>query len=176
MVDGYPFVFVMNDRHASAKHLEYVIQYRFRSERSKHTYIVRVEKYERHSYCLKFFDKSNRNSNSKYNLRTNTFEPRTILYTIYHIMLDVLQNDDMASFFFIGAEDERDVLGASTRRYRVYRRFVSSVVSDRVFQHYRVNDMSLYILVNKYSIPESDRDRYVNDIVMYVKEAFTHET
>lgn len=88
-------------------------------------------------------------------------------------MLDVLRRDYKASFFFIGAEDERDVLGASTRRYRVYRRFVSSVVSDRVFQHYRVNDMSLYILVNKNAIPEEERDGYVNVIVENVKEAFT---
>ncbi len=173
MFEGYPFIYVMNDRHSSAKHLDYTLQYRFRSERSNHTYIVRVEKYDGHSYCLKFYDKSNRNSLNKYNLRTNTFEPRTILYTIYHIMLDVLRRDYKASFFFIGAEDERDVLGASTRRYRVYRRFVSSVVSDRVFQHYRVNDMSLYILVNKNAIPEEERDGYVNVIVENVKEAFT---
>ncbi len=80
-----------------------------------------------------------------------TFEPRTIFYTLYHIMLEVLHNDSEATFFFIGAEDERDSIGEATRRYRVYRRFVSSAVGNTVFDHYRVNELSLYILVNKNS-------------------------
>ena len=57
---------------------------------------------------------------AKYSLRSNTFEPRNIFYTMIHIMIDVLSKDEQASFFFIGAEDERDVLGQATRRYRIY--------------------------------------------------------
>lgn len=64
----------------------------------------------------------------------------------------MLGKDPEASLFFIGAEDERDELGESTRRYRVYRKFVSSIISDRLFDHYRVNDLSLYVLVNKKSV------------------------
>ena len=66
-------------------------------------------------------------------------------------MLDVLKRDSLASFFFIGAEDERDTSGMVSRRFRIYRRFVSSVVSDETFEHYRRNDLSLYILINKNS-------------------------
>ena len=43
-------------------------------------------------------------------------------------MLDVLKKDPKASFFFIGAEDEKDEPGKTMRRFRVYHRFVSSVI------------------------------------------------
>ena len=57
MVEGYPFIFVMKDNDGANDVLEYTLQYRFKSSRSHHTYIVRVEKYIRNVYCLKFFDK-----------------------------------------------------------------------------------------------------------------------
>ena len=57
MTEGYPFIFQMNDRSEHDKLLEYTLHYRFKSARSNHTYIVMVERYVQHSYCLKFFDK-----------------------------------------------------------------------------------------------------------------------
>ena len=170
MVEGYPFIFVMKDNDGANDVLEYTLQYRFKSSRSHHTYIVRVEKYIRNVYCLKFFDKANIGSRNKFSLRTNTFEPRTIFYTLYRIFLDVLSKAPKASLFFIGAEDERDELGESTRRYRVYRKFVSSIVSDRLFEHYRVNDLSLYVLVNKNVV--GDPLSLVNEIAERVRMAY----
>ena len=76
-------------------------------------------------------------------------------------MLDVLKRDEYASFFFIGAEDEKDQDGMVSRRFRLYRRFVLSTVSDDKFEHFRRNDLSLYILVNK---------RYVDDTASYAAE------
>lgn len=128
----------------------------------------------KHLYCLKFFDKANINSKNKFSIRSNTFEPRTIFYTLYHIFLDVLRKDPEASLFFIGAEDERDELGESTRRYRVYRRFVSSVISDRLFEHYRVNELSLYVLINK-KTPD-DHACLVDEIAEKVREAYQQST
>lgn len=170
--DGYPFIFQMIDRDDADELLVETLQYRFKSEKSHHTYIVRVEKYHQHAYCIKFFDKANRNSRQKFSLRTNTFEPRTIFYTIFHILLDVLKRDDKASFFFIGAEDERDVLGSSTRRFKVYFRFVTSIVSDRLFAHFPVEDESLYILVNKGAV--DDRTEYASRIVSLVKQEYSN--
>lgn len=170
MTEGYPFVFTMNDRSEEIASLEYTSQYRFKSTRSKHTYIVRIECYKQHAYCVKFFDKSHIDSKKKFSLRTNTFEARTIFYTIYHIMLDVLRKDGDASFFFIGAEDEKDDSIATTRRYQVYRRFVMSTISDRIFDHYRVNELSLYILVNKQSV--KDKEDFINHIVEGVRVLF----
>lgn len=132
--------------------------------------IVRVEKYPQHVYCLKFFDKANINSKDKYSLKTNTFEPRKILYTMYHIFLEVLKKDNKASLFFIGAEDDRDELGETTRRYRLYRKFVSSIVSNKLFEHFRINELSLYILINKNS--DIKPDVLVNKIVEEVTKAY----
>lgn len=166
MEEGYPFVFVMRDYEGSDELLKCTLQYRFKSTKSGHTYIVRVEKYHSHIYCLKFFDKSVSLSKNKFSLRTNTFEPRTIFYTLYHIMIDVLRRDNKASFFFIGAEDEKDELGIATRRYRIYRRFVSSIISDKIFEHYRINELSLYILINKeYSTSQEDTIRRIEEEV-----------
>lgn len=169
MTDGYPFVFTMIDRSKDSESLEYTLQYRFKSERSNHTYIVRVERYKHSSYCVKFFDKAHTDSKNKFSLRTNTFEARTIFYTIYHILLDVIKKDPCASFFFIGAEDEKDDSIVATRRYQVYRRFVMSTISDHIFEHYRANDLSLYILVNKQNIKESDRESFITQITNEVK-------
>ena len=149
MSDGYPFIFQMIDKSESDEYLIQTLQYRFKSDKSHHAYIVRVECYKKHAYCIKFFDKANINSKNKFSLRSNTFEARTILYTMFHIMLDVLKRDEKASFFFIGAEDEKDQDGMVSRRFRLYRRFVLSTVSDDKFEHFRRNDLSLYILVNK---------------------------
>ena len=48
------------------------------------------------------------------------------------------------------------------RRFRLYRRFVLSTVSDDKFEHFRRNDLSLYILVNK---------EYVADTASYADES-----
>ena len=161
MSDGYPFIFQLIDKSECDEYLIQTLQYRFKSDKSHHAYIVRVECYKNHAYCVKFFDKANINSKNKFSLRSNTFEARTILYTMFHIMLDVLKRDEKASFFFIGAEDEKDQDGMVSRRFRLYRRFVLSTVSDDKFEHFRRNDLSLYILVNK---------EYVSDTASYADE------
>ena len=172
MTEGYPFIFQMNDWQGADDVLEYTLQYRFKSAKSNHTYIVRVERYIEHAYCLKFFDKANMLSTNKFSLRTATFEPRTIFYTLFHIMLDVLKRDEKASFFFIGANDEKDEPGVATRRFRIYVKFVLSTVGDNVFKHYRVNELSLYILANKKHV--EDMDGYVSRIISEVATEMQH--
>ena len=169
MTDGYPFIFQMNDKSAKDNVLEYAMQYRFKSTKSNHTYIVRVERYIEHAYCIKFFDKANMLSENKFSLRTGTFEPRTIFYTLFHILLDVYKRDPKASFFFIGAEDEKDEMGEATRRYRIYRSFVSDVLSNKVFNHHRNNELSLYILVNREFV--ENEQQYVDRITSEVRAA-----
>jgi len=172
MTDGYPFIFQMNDYGGADSYLEYALQYRFKSAKSNHTYIVRVERYIEHTYCLKFFDKANTLSTNKFSLRSATFEPRTIFYTLLNIMLDVLKRDERASFFFIGANDEKDEPGETTRRFKVYCKFVSSVVSEKIFSHHRNNSLSLYILVNKAYV--ADIDTYVRTITEKVRIEMAH--
>ena len=173
MQDGYPFTFVMREQGGSYHLSKGTFLYRFKSIKSGFTYLVRAEEYSQHAYCIKFYNKNHQHSDNKYSLLTNTFEVRTILYTIYHIMLDVLRRDTAASFFFIGADDEFDELGQSTRRFRVYRRFTSSVVGNTFFEHYRVNELSLYILVNKAAV--SDIKSFVSKLSEMVSQAYSSE-
>jgi hypothetical protein len=81
-------------------------------------------------------------------------------------MMDVYHKDPKASFFFIGAEDEKDELGEATRRFRIYRAFVSNVLSSKVFSHHRNNNLSLYILVNKEAVKNETQyiDRITNEV------------
>ena len=87
MSDGYPFIFQMIDKCTENEYMLNTLQYRFKSMKSHHTYIVRVEHYQEHAYCLKFFDKANIDSKNKYSLRTNTFEPRTIFSLSFSLVL-----------------------------------------------------------------------------------------
>ena len=169
MLDGYPFIFQMNDRSYSDNLLEYTMQYRFKSDKSHHTYIVRVEKYVEHTYCVKFFDKANMLSDNKFSLRTSTFEPRKIVSTVFNVMFDVLRRDEKASFFFIGAEDEKDTPGKATRRFQFYSDFTLSVVSNRIFRHFRNDHLSLYILINKGHV--ADVESLKNKITHFVAKA-----
>lgn len=108
-------------------------------------------------------------SENKFSLRTNTFEPRTIVNTVFNIMFAVLKRDEKASFFFLGAEDEKDVQGHATRRFQFYSKFVASIISNAVFEHFRLDELSLYILVNKKTV--DDTNIYAEEIKRHVQEA-----
>ena len=104
MLDSsYPFYFVMNEKGDADNGILTVKLYRFKSTKSKITYIVRVEIYQNHVYAVKFYTKNSRHSKNKYSLMTNTNEPRFIIHTCINIMLSIYKNDKMASFGFIGA-------------------------------------------------------------------------
>ena len=101
MENFYPCIFIMNDYEESDGILLYVSYYRFHSEKSHIYYIVRIEVYKDHVYGVKFFTKQMLNSVKKYSHLTNTYEPRTILYSIFKLMLDIHAKDNLASFMFI---------------------------------------------------------------------------
>lgn len=144
----YPCIFSMNDYSETDNVLDYVSYYRFKSEKSKLFYIIRVEAYRDHVYGVKFFLKSMLNSPKKYSHLTYTFEPRTIVYSVFNLMLEILKKDSLATFMFIGNPDENGTHN-NTRRYRLYCRLVSNKISDKYFKHIRTPKYSLYILANR---------------------------
>lgn len=144
----------MNDFSETDNVLERVAYYRFRSEKSKLFYIVRVEIYKEHVYGVKFFLKQMLNSPRKYSHLTNTFEPRTIVYSVFHLMTNILEKDPLATFMFVGNPDE----GGShynTRRYQLYCKLVSNKISDKHFKHIRTKEFSLYILANRLQLSDN---------------------
>lgn len=149
----YPSKFIMFDYFESDRFLTRVAYYRFRSEKSHLFYIVRVEEYTDHVYGVKFFLKQMLNSTKKYSHITNTFEPRTIIFSVLHLMLDILKKDSFATFMFVGNPDE----GAShenTRRYRFYSDIVANTISEEKFKHILLDKYSVYILANKKQLAE----------------------
>ena len=152
MPKGYPYRFVMNET-SSDDYITKTGIYSFRSSKSHLTYIVRVEHYRMDIYIIKFYLKSNRYSPHKYNLLTNTFEPRRIINTCINILLDIFKKDPGASFGFIGANR----IGESecnTKRYQVYKRIVTTYFTDIYFYHHYNEEKSAYILVNKRKLKE----------------------
>lgn len=141
-MDGYPYRFLMNER-PDGDYLVGTGIYTFRSTKSNLVYLVRVEHYRMEVYIIKFYLKSNRNSPHKYSLLTNTFEPRRILNTCVNILLDIYRDNPDASFGFIGA----NLIGeseANTKRYRVYKKIVTTYFTDIYFHQLQCGEKRLY--------------------------------
>ena len=128
-VQSYPFQFVGIDSHTTDALQKDTLIYQFASSKSCHQYIVRIERYVHDLHCVKFLDATNDKSSGRFSYLSATYEPRTIFHTIFNIALDVLRNNRRASFLFIGAADNRDIIGKPTRRYRVYRLLPWQVLS-----------------------------------------------
>ena len=150
---SYPYRFLMNER-PDGDYLAGTGIYTFRSTKSNLVYLVRVEHYRMDVYIIKFYLKSNRNSPYKYSLLTHTFEPRRILNTCVNILLDIYRDNPGASFGFIGA----NLIGeseANTKRYRVYKKIVTTYMGAETFHHHYNVEKSAYILVNKRKLKEN---------------------
>lgn len=119
--------------------------------RVKKRYIVEVEKFSNHFHGLKFYWKGVVNSKDRYSLLTNDYEPRTIVMSCVHIMLDYFKKDKCASFGFVAANDIEQKAGdhKPNKRFRFYRRMMLSIFGSETFmQGYDINN-SIYILVNR---------------------------
>ncbi len=152
----------MFDYIESDKFLTRVAYYRFRSEKSNLFYIVRVEEYTDHVYGVKFFLKQMLNSSKKYSHITNTFEPRTIIFSVLKIMMEILHRDSFATFMFVGNPDEGKS-HENTRRYKFYCDIVANTISEERFKHILFDKYSVYILANKKQLSE---DPFFTDKLM----------
>lgn len=170
--EGYESILLKYDYLESDSLLNRIAYYRFRSEKSKLFYIVRIEEYREHVYGVKFYLESMQDSPRKYSFLTNTFEPRTIVYSIFRILLKILNADERASFMFIGNADEGGT-HVNTRRYRLYCRLVENRISEKFFKHIRNDKHSIYILANKKQI--MDNPFFANMMVEKFVDRFISE-
>lgn len=148
---SYPFLFIMNKDEVGAGFLRLRL-YKFKSTKSKLTYIVRVEVYEHHIYAVKFYLKKMQNSPKKYQYATNTYEPRRIVNTCINIMLSIYKEDAMSSFGFLGARGAKEESTYCTKRYRLYSKLMATYFSDDKFLHKENKEKSAYLLVNKLTL------------------------
>lgn len=145
--DSYPFTFVHRSKNCGQGIL-YVDIYRFKSTKSNLSYLVRVERYEHNMYAVKFYQKNHQLSPRKYQILSNTFEARRIIYTCMNVMYALYKENPCASFGFIGANCENEGI-ANTKRYRVYSKIVATQISEGRFKHVENVDKSAYMLINR---------------------------
>lgn len=146
--------------------------YRFKSKKSKLFYFVRVEKYPHNMYAVKFYLKNHRYSDRKYQLLTNTNEPRRIINTCINIMLSIYNSNSSASFGFIGSNSEGESI-SNTKRYRVYSRITATYFSDALFEHVENIERSVYMLINKTELGRTpDLLNKIQDVFMDLYQDF----
>lgn len=164
ITDSYPFKFV--HRHYDCSNgINYIDVYRFKSTKSNLTYFINVERYEYNMYVVKFYQKNHKLSSKKYQILSNTFEPRRMIYTCMNVMLSVLEDNPHASFGFIGANSEGEDT-ANTKRYRVYNKVVASKISSEQFKHIENVEKSAYMLINREELAKHP------DLVERIEESF----
>lgn len=123
----------------------------FKSTKSNKRYIVEVEKFSNHFLGLKLYWKGVVDSKERYSLLTNDYEPRTIVMSCVHIMLEYFRKDDCASFGFVAANDinQSNETPHPNKRFRFYRRMMLSIFGTETFaQGYDIKN-SIYLLINK---------------------------
>ena len=155
-------------------------------------YIVEIEHHENSIFIIKFFQKNHRESNNKYyllntlkflkNKKTNGVRNfRKILRTITNLCLNIYNNNKESCFAFMGAptieelkpKKERhkkcqtiqnpDGTIQNSKRYNVYKTFVSNTFSPFDFEHFDIKTSSCYLL-------KSPHNQKVNK--EYTKEFF----
>jgi hypothetical protein len=165
--EAYPFVLTKISTNGADDYLKRTFIYQFHSTKSGHQYEVQVESYIDHLYCLKFFDNAVPQTGGRFSQTSGTYEPRIIFNTVASIGADVLQRDNEASFFFVGAADSHDISGSNTRRYRVYRLFLQGIDTRKQFETFSFDHYSLCILVNRTAV--DNRKAYVQRILNFIE-------
>jgi len=163
----YPFTFLMR----SISNGIPVSIYHFKSPKTKQWYIVRVEEYPHHFFGVKFYLKADSNNPHKYNRLSGLNEPRSVINTCIAIMLDIEKQNPRASFGFIGANIEGEGL-ANTKRFRVYRRILTTYFSEEAFFHYQVIEQSAYAMVRRTELESNDN--LINQISTYFSENYSN--
>lgn len=133
----------------------------FKSTKSHKRYIVQVEHFPSNFYGVKFYWKAMTNSEKRYSLMTNDYEPRTIVLSCIEIMRLYLEKAPLTSFAFVAAEDlnvnkNLDV----SKRFRFYRRMMLSIFVENTFIQANNTKTGVYMLLNRKSMERGDIDIY----------------
>lgn len=132
--------------------------YRFKTD-SRNTYLIVVEEYVNQLFGIKFYFKQHRLSKNKFKLLTGTNNPkevRSILITCLHVGFNLLENYPNYSFAFIGCPKlNTDETYNNNQRFRLYRRIVSTFVSDEKFNYYSDEKYSTYLLINRNALAQN---------------------
>lgn len=136
--------------------------YSFRGKTNKR-YIVIVEEYNHFVFIVKFCLQERKIHPDRFNRLTNLNECSRVLTTIGNIIKDVYTKNPYASFGFIGSnlpEEKKE----NTKRFKLYSRVVSQVISPVAFEHRQTIKHSAYLLIN--------RDNHESDLLNKIDTMF----
>lgn len=125
----------------------------FKSKKSNKRYIVEVEHFSNHFLGLKFYWKGVADSKDRYSLLTGDYEPRTIIMSCIHLMLQYFHRNPFSSFGFVAAPDlNPESTQRPNKRFRFYRAMLLNTFGSKTFiQAYDINT-SVYVLINRNQI------------------------
>lgn len=147
------------------------ILYKFKSTKSNLWYIVLIEQYKYNVFAVKFYPKKWSNSKFKYQLLTNTNEPRKIINTCINVMLSIYEKYHDASFGFVGANKVGEELN-ETKRYKVYSTIIATYFSNEYFYHKENKEKSVYLLINREML--AVHPSITNKIEHFFKEQYNY--
>ena len=133
------------------KYLIAVTIYSFNIENTR--YLVEVEEYHLGIHILKFYPKKNKAFARRFNTLTGEFKCSRIVGTCVRIMLAVLKKKPLCSFGFLGSHTINSTKKYmekkhNTKRFRIYKYAMESLVGTVHFSH-SVNEMnSTYLMIN----------------------------
>lgn len=166
----YPFWLVGTDTSKSDDYQKDTLVYHFVSSKSGHRYVVHIERYQDDLHCVKFFDDTTDDRSGRFSHLTSTYEPRIIFRTVVEIALDVLRHNRKASFMYIGAADQKDKRSQPTRRYRVYKLYLSDFDLHEWFEPADFEEYFMYVLTNRTAMPTlEERMAFLKKIHEFVK-------
>lgn len=146
---SYPFTFLMSQP-VEGEPYRKLHRFAFRCKRNQR-YTVLLEEYDHDFFGVKFHLTALTNSEKRFQQLTGYYDAPAIINTCLEIMAHKLKVNPKASFGFTGAplESEKDKKGETTKRFRVYRRIMENLFSPERFVHYRLEDSSIYLLINR---------------------------
>lgn len=147
--------------------------YRFKSAKSKLVYIVEVEEYPHRVFAIKFYPKAFRLSKKRFNLLTNTFEPRRIIHTCINIMLELYTKYTDASFGFTAARCENEKQKENVKRFRVYALLMATYFSDKYFEHTENRMHNSYLMINRKML--SVNPQFTTELVEFFDEQYVFD-
>jgi hypothetical protein len=123
--------------------------YTFKTNRGT-PYIIEVNEYEGNVFVLKFFPKSLRRSANRYSIFTNEYDSARILRTCLALGQSLYQEKEgKLTVAFMGARSCKEPLLYKTKRWELYRKFITRFFGKESFEHVMSEQSSTYILISK---------------------------
>ena len=149
--------------------------WRFKSAKTNRVYIVELEHFAQNLQAIKFYPKDFRHSPHKYELLTNDYEPRKIVFSCFEIMRRILEKDKTVSFAFVAASDIEESKKARgyNRRFRLYRALVTQYFGYDTFAQIHDSNNRVYLMLNNNMIANGKLS--VGELIDNINEIFEGE-